>query len=185
VLNRYLQTTNRDIYAAGDVAGSYQLTHVAGWQGFVAARNALLPGRMSGLGPAVSWVVFTDPEVAQVGLAEHEARERYSKIAVHTWPMDRVDRAQTVGQTRGFLKIICRADDRVVGATLVGYGAGELINELSLAVQRKLTLADIAATIHAYPTAGFGLQQLSAEVTLKGLTSGWKGRLVRWLARRS
>ena len=185
VLNRYLQTSQRGIYAAGDVAGSYQFTHVAAWQGFVAARNALLPGRMPGLGPAVPWVVFTDPEIAQVGLAEHEARQRHSKVAVHTWPMDRVDRAQTVGQTRGFLKVICRADDSVVGATLVGFGAGELINELSLAVQRKLSLADIAATIHAYPTAGFGLQQLSAEVTLRRLTSGWKGQLVRWLARRS
>lgn len=183
VLSPQLQTSQRHIYAAGDVTGSYQFTHVAGWQGFVAARNALLPGRMPGLGPAVPWVVFTDPEVAQVGLAEAEARRRFSDAVVHRWPMERVDRAQTTGQTRGFLKLVCRSNGRIVGATMVGPHAGEVINELALAIGRKLHLGDIAGTIHAYPTSSFALQQLSAEVTLVEITSGWKGRILRMLAR--
>lgn len=183
VIDRNLRTSAPHVYAAGDVTAAPQFTHVAGWQGFVAARNALLPGAMPGLGPAVPWVIFTDPEVAQIGPTEAACRVRYPDTRVYAWPLERVDRAHTRGDARGFIKLICRANRRLVGATLVGSGVGEMINELAVAIQRKSSLDDLAGTIHAYPTLSFGLQQLSAEVTLVALTEGWKGAILRMLAR--
>ncbi|MBI3977902.1 MAG: FAD-dependent oxidoreductase, partial [Chloroflexi bacterium] len=161
----HLQTNRRHVYAAGDVTGAVQLTHYAGWQGVVAARNALLPGAARGTRPTVPWVVFTDPEVGQVGLGEREARARGERVVVHRWPIERIDRAQTAGERTGFLKLVARPNGILTGATVVGSAAGELINELALAVDRRLTLADLAATIHAYPTYGFAIQQASAEAT--------------------
>lgn len=179
-----LRTSQHHIYAAGDVTGSFQFTHYAGWQGFVAARNALLPGATHGTRPTVPWVVFTDPEVAQVGLAEHEARAQDQHVRVHRWPIERIDRAQTAGESRGFLKLIARSNGTLIGATVVAGMAGELINELALAIERRLTLGDLAATIHPYPTYGFAIQQASAKATIARLTGGWRGRLLAALTRR-
>ncbi len=182
-LDRNLRTSQRHVYAAGDVTGASQFTHLAGWQGFVAARNALLPGALPGTGSALPWVVFTDPEVAHIGLSEIACRARNADTRVHTLPLDRVDRAQTLGSTRGFIKLICRANGRLIGATLVGRGVSEMINELAVALRLGSSVADLAGTMHAYPTLSFGLQQLSADVTLKALTQGWRGATVRFMAR--
>ncbi|MBI4493937.1 MAG: FAD-dependent oxidoreductase [Chloroflexi bacterium] len=178
-----LRTNQKHIYACGDVTGALQFTHHAAWQGFVAARNALLPGSSRGSPDAVPWVVFTEPEVAQVGLTEQEARERWGAVLVARWPIERVDRAQTAGEQRGLLKLVARQSGKLVGATMVASAGGELINELALALERGLTLSDLASTMHAYPTYGFGIQQASAEAMLKRLTHGWRGRLLGALAR--
>lgn len=184
LVDDHLRTSESHIYACGDVIGSFQFTHYAAWQGFVAVRNALLPGNMRGTRPTVPWVVFTDPEVAQVGLTEAQARERSDRVHVQRWPVERIDRAQTAGEQTGFLKLITRPDGKLVGATVVASAASELVNELALAVERGLTLRDLAATVHAYPTYSFGIQQASAEATYSQLTSGWRGRLLSVLARR-
>jgi pyruvate/2-oxoglutarate dehydrogenase complex dihydrolipoamide dehydrogenase (E3) component len=184
VVDERLRTTNHHVYACGDAIGGPQFTHSAAWQGYVAARNALLPGAIQGQSDVVPWVVFTDPEIAHVGLTALDARARWTAVQMTRWPLERVDRAQTAGERTGFVKLVSRSDGRLVGATVVSPSAGELVNELALAIRRKLTLRDLATTIHAYPTYGFAIQQASAEAVLTGLARGWRARLLRMVARR-
>ena len=184
VLDRQLRTTHPHIFAAGDVTGGPQFTSYAGWQGFVAARNALLPRASTGVRGHVPWVVFTDPELGQVGLTEAEARAGEGDVSVHRWPLERVDRAQTVGDRAGFIKLIARPGGELLGASIVAGEAGELVNHLALALERRLSLAELARTLHAYPTYGISVQQLSSQATLAHMTRGWRGRLLRVLARR-
>jgi pyruvate/2-oxoglutarate dehydrogenase complex dihydrolipoamide dehydrogenase (E3) component len=179
-----LRTSNPRIYAAGDAAGSMQFTHYAGWQGYVAARNALFPGAMRGKREGVPWVVFTDPAVGQVGLTEEEARHRGWNTEVLRLPLERIDRAQTTGELEGFIKLVTR-NDTLVGATVVAPVAGEVINELALAIQSKVTLRQLSSTIHVYPTYGIGIQQLASHATIAGFVRGWQGRLLRRLMRRT
>jgi len=176
-----LRTGNPRVFAAGDVTGGFQFTNYAGWQGYVAARNALLPGAQEGLRRNIPWAVFTDPEIAQAGLSEAEARGEFTDVKVHRLELERVDRAQTEDAREGFLKLITTAGGKLLGATTVSRVAGETINELALAIERGLTLTDLASTIHAYPTFGFAVQQLAAEVSLESATSGARGKLTRAL----
>jgi len=179
-----LRTSNLRIFAAGDAAGSMQFTHYAGWQGYVAARNALFPGAMRGKREGVPWVVFTDPAVGRVGLSEEEARDRGWRTAVLRLPLERIDRAQTTGELDGFIKMITR-NDILVGATVVAPVAGEIINELALAIQSEATLQQLSSTIHVYPTYGIGIQQLASSASIAGFVRGWQGRLLRRLVKRS
>lgn len=180
----YLRTTVKRIYAAGDCAGGYQFTHYAGWQGAMAVRNALLPGRSRGRRQFVPWATFTDPEVAHVGYTEAEARERFGgQTRVAVWPMERIDRAVTDDATEGFIKVVHRPNGTVLGATVVGPRAAEVIQEWAIAADRGLKLADMARTIHPYPSLTTGNQQLAWEGYLAGLTGGFTGRLLRWLSR--
>ena len=184
-VDKNLRTTNARISAAGDVTGGFQFTHYAGWQGYVAARNALLPGAQEGVRSHTPWAVFTDPEVAQAGLSEAKARSQYTDLGVHRLDLDRVDRAQTEGEREGFLKLITTAGGKVVGATAVSRAAGETINELALAIDRGLTVSDLASTIHAYPTYGFAVQQLAAEAAFEAAATGIRGQTLRALRRLS
>jgi pyruvate/2-oxoglutarate dehydrogenase complex dihydrolipoamide dehydrogenase (E3) component len=179
-----LRSSNPRVYAAGDAAGSLQFTHYAGWQGYVAARNALFPGAAHGKRDGVPWVVFTDPEVGQVGLTEEEARGRGLRPHVLRLPLDRIDRAQTTGELEGFIKLVSH-DSRLVGATVVAPAAGEVINECALAIRVNATMGDLSSTIHVYPTYGIGIQQLASRAAITGFTQGWQGRLLARLMRRS
>jgi len=183
VVDDHLRTSQPHIYAAGDVAGSFQFTHYAGWQAVIAARNALLPGSSRGRRPSVPWAIFTDPEIAQVGLTEAEARQQRETITVKRLPAERNDRAQTSGQQDGLMKFILRPNGTLIGATIVGGAAGELVNELAIAIDHGLKLADLARTIHVYPTYGFALQVAAADAWTEALTTGWQGWLIKTLAR--
>ncbi len=178
-----LHTTNPRVYAAGDAAGSLQFTHYAGWQGYVASRNALFPGAIRGTRKGVAWVVFTDPEVGQVGLTEDEARRRHGRADVLRLPLERVDRAQTSGDLDGFIKLIV-SHNVVVGGTVVAPVAGEIINELSLAIQSRASLRELSSTIHVYPTYGIGIQQMASRAVIAEFMRGWQGRLLRRVMRR-
>ncbi|MHB8500585.1 MAG: dihydrolipoyl dehydrogenase family protein [Candidatus Acidiferrales bacterium] len=177
-VDQRLRTTNPNVYAAGDVAGSLQFTHYAAWQGFVAARNALFPGSGRGMRGGLPWAVFTDPVVAQVGLGEKEARDHYGEIQVHRLDIARVDRAQTDQSDLGFIKLVARKG-RLLGACVVSVNAGEMVNELSTALDARLGLRELADTIHVYPTFGFGIQQIASEASLGLWTTGWRRRLAR------
>ena len=182
-VDKFLRTSQSHIYAAGDVTGGLQFTHYAGWQAFQAVRNALLPGQSAGQRDLVPRVTFLDPEVAHVGLTEDQARVRYSDVEVHRRPMDEVDRAAADGETTGFLKLVARSNGRLLGATAVATRAGELISELGLALQQRMTLADIGGTIHAYPTWSTPVQQLAGDAAVAQFKSGLSGRVALRLAR--
>ena len=180
----HLRTNQRNIYAAGDCIGGYQFTHYAAYQGFVAVRNAFLPLNQRAVLPYVPWATFTDPEAAQVGLTEAQARERHgASVTAGRFPLSKVDRAATDGATDGFIKLVYRPNGRLLGATVVAPHAGEMIHEFAVALDRRLKLADLARTIHVYPTYGTGVQQLATDLTVERMLSGRVGRLARKLAR--
>ncbi len=150
-----LQTLYPNIYACGDVAGPYQFTHTAGHQAWYAAVNALF-GRFKRFKvdySVIPWVTFTDPEVARVGLSEDEARQRGIAYEVVRYGLDDLDRAITDEAAHGFVKVLTvPGRDRILGATIVGEHAGELIAEFALAMKHGLGLKKILGTVHAYPT---------------------------------
>ncbi|MBI3968848.1 MAG: FAD-dependent oxidoreductase [Chloroflexi bacterium] len=181
-----LRTNVKHIYACGDVIGSHQFTHYAGWQGYIAVRNALLPLTSNGLREQVPWTIFTDPEVARVGLTEPEARERYqSDVRVASWPLERLDRAQTDEDRHGLIKVVARTSGEILGAHIVAGRAGEMIHEFALAIEKKIKLSELAGTIHVYPTYSTGNQQLAAAEAVREFLESRKGRFIqsvsRWL----
>jgi pyruvate/2-oxoglutarate dehydrogenase complex dihydrolipoamide dehydrogenase (E3) component len=179
-----LRTNVKHIYAAGDVTGSYQFTHYAGWQAFQAVRNALLPGSSTGLSDLVPRVTFTDPEVAHIGVTDEQARSRHDDhIQVHRWDLGKVDRAVCENDVSGFLKIITKPDGEILGATIVGARAGETIVELIVAMKQRMKIGDLAGVIHPYPTYSTAVQQIAAEIAVEHLLSGTSGKLVRGLSK--
>jgi pyruvate/2-oxoglutarate dehydrogenase complex dihydrolipoamide dehydrogenase (E3) component len=151
----YLQTLYPNIYACGDVAGPYQFTHTASHQAWYASVNALF-GRFRKFRAdysVIPAVTFIDPEVARVGLNEREATAQKIEYEVTRYAIDDLDRAITEDAARGFVKILTPpGKDRILGATIVGEHAGELLAEFVLAMRYKIGLNKILGTIHAYPT---------------------------------
>ena len=182
-VDTHLRTSRKHIYAAGDCLGGYQFTHYAGWQGFMAVRNAFLPGATKAVLNQAPWATFTDPEVARVGLSEVEARaDAKGKVGVATWPLEKIDRALTEGDSQGFLKIVHRTNGTVLGATIVAPRAAEMVQEWALAIDKGLKIGDLANSLHIYPAYSMGNMQAAADIRVKGLLAGISGRLVRALA---
>lgn len=152
--NDYLQTLYSNIYACGDVAGPYQFTHTASHQAWYATVNALFaPVKFRADYSAIPWATFTDPEVARVGLNEIEAKERNIAYEVAVYRMEELDRAIAEDATEGMVKVLTvPGKDRLLGATIVGERAGDLIAEFVLAMRNGLGLNKILGTIHIYPT---------------------------------
>lgn len=171
-----LRTNVKHIYAAGDVIGGLQFTHLAGWQAFQAVRNALLPGASPGKPELVPWVTFTDPEVAQAGLLEDAARKQYGAIKVVKRGLDKIDRAVCEDDRDGFLKLVLRADGTLLGATIVAARAGEMISELAVAIDRGWKIWDLARTIHPYPTYSTALMQAAADAVNDASWMKWVRR---------
>jgi dihydrolipoamide dehydrogenase len=167
-VNEYLQTSAPNIYAIGDVIGGYLFTHVAAYQAGIASRNALVPiGRKKVDYRALPWVTFTDPEVSRVGQTEAEARQEHTHIKIIHYPWHDIDRAQADGETEGFIKLILNdKGQEILGAHLVGARSGEVLAEITLAMQHKLGISGILDTIHAYPTLATGLQSAAFEAYL-------------------
>lgn len=176
-----LQTTSSNILAIGDVTGGYLFTHVAAYQAGVAVRNALVPvGKKKVDYRVVPWCTFTDPEAARVGLTPDEAEKQYKQTRIVKFPWSDIDRAQTEGETVGFIKLVLAGKkDEIVGAHMVGARAGELLGEMALAMQHSLTLNDIFNTIHAYPTMNTGIQQTVFEAYLEGTSAANNRKIVR------
>lgn len=152
-VNDFLQTSNARIYAAGDVCLKHKFTHIADATARIVLRNALLRGRHRLSALTVPWCTYTDPEIAHVGLYVREAREQAIAVKTFTVLMHDVDRAVTDGDEEGFLKIHVKdGTDEILGATAVARFAGEMINELSLAITAGIGLEELGRVIHAYPT---------------------------------
>jgi len=155
VLDRRLRTSNRRVYAVGDAAGGPQFTHIAGYHAGIVIRNALfrLPAKVDYR--ALPWVTYTEPELAQVGLTEAEARGRHpGDLTVLRWPFHENDRAQAERSTYGFVKALTRRNGRVLGASILGAHAGELIQPWGLAIGKGLKVGALATMIAPYPTLG-------------------------------
>lgn len=181
-----LRTNVGHIYAAGDVIGGLQFSHLAAWQSFLAARNALVPGNSKGLTDNVPWVTFTDPEVAHIGLTEEQARKKFgSDMVIGKTEMSHVDRAVSEDDQDGFIKIVARANGTVVGATVVCERAGETITEFIVAVERAMKVSDLARPIHAYPTYSSAAEQLAAKMATSLTLSGFSGNVIRWVSQLS
>ena len=162
----YLRTTVPGIFACGDVAGPYLFTHMASHQAWYASVNALFGGlrKFAVDYKVVPWATFTDPEVARVGLNESEAQVAGIPFEVSRYDLDDLDRAIADGEARGFIKVLTvPGRDRIIGATIVGYHASELINEFVLAMKHGIGLNKILATIHIYPTLSEGNKFLAGE----------------------
>jgi pyruvate/2-oxoglutarate dehydrogenase complex dihydrolipoamide dehydrogenase (E3) component len=180
-VDEYLHSSTSNILAIGDVIGSYLFTHVAAYQAGVAARNALLPIAKKKVDyRVVPWCTFTDPEAARVGLTPDDAEKKYKQVRIVKFPWANIDRAQTENETTGFIKLVLAGKkDEIVGAHMVGAHAGEMLGEMALAMQHNLTLNDILATIHAYPTMNTGIQQSAFEAYLEGNTAANNRKIVR------
>lgn len=187
VVDDYLQTSNRDILAAGDVCVATKFTHVADFSARIALQNALFSplglGRRKLSSLVVPWCTYTDPEVAHVGMYAHEAEQRgiaYDRFEIR---LNAVDRALADGDNDGYVAVLThKGSDVILGATVVGRHAGELISEITLAMTNKLGLKAIAATIHPYPTQAEAVRKAADAWNRTRLTPLAKNVLGRWLA---
>lgn len=164
--NEYLQTSMPTIFASGDVAGPYQFTHTAAHQSWYAAVNSLFGfiRKFKVDYRVIPWVTFTDPEVARVGINEQEARERQIPYEVTRYGIDDLDRAIADEAAKGFIKVLTvPGKDKILGVTIVGVAAGELLAEYTLAMKYKLGLNKILGTIHSYPTLAESNKYVAGE----------------------
>ena len=183
VINDRLQTTNPDVYAVGDVASRYQFTHIADFMARLVIRNALFFGRDQFSGLLIPWATYTDPEVAHVGLYERDLRERKLDFLTYVREFSKVDRAILDGETEGFVKIhVKKGTDQILGATIVGAHAGDLISEISVAIQGGMGLGKLANVIHPYPTTAEAIRQCGDEYNRTRLTPTVKKILYRLMA---
>jgi pyruvate/2-oxoglutarate dehydrogenase complex dihydrolipoamide dehydrogenase (E3) component len=180
-----LRTTNPRIYAAGDVCMAWKFTHAADFAARIVIQNALFGAitpkkKLSAL--IMPWCTYTDPEVAHVGLYEREARERGLEVATFQVPLSEVDRAITDGEEDGFVKLhVKKGTDQILGATIVAKHAGDLISEVTLAMNAKVGLGRLASVIHPYPTQAEALRKAGDAFNRTRLTPFVKRLFSTWL----
>jgi pyruvate/2-oxoglutarate dehydrogenase complex dihydrolipoamide dehydrogenase (E3) component len=150
-VDRRLRTTSKHVFACGDVAGPYPFTHMAEYQAGIVISNAIFRFPKKTSYRVVPWVTYSDPELARVGITEQQAKQQGLEVDVLRFAFSDIDRALAEVETAGEMKLISRKG-KILGATILGPHAGELIHEIVLAMQTGLKIGDISATIHAYPT---------------------------------
>lgn len=172
-----LQTSNRCIFAAGDICSRYQFTHAADALARIAIRNALFLGRAKASALTIPWCTYTDPEIAHVGVYESDAVDTFEQSMGH------VDRAVLEGDTDGFVKVhVRKGTDRIVGATVVARHAGEMIAEITLAMTAGLGLRTLAKTIHPYPTQAEAIKRVADAYNRTRLTPFLRWLFGKWFA---
>ena len=176
-----LRTSNKRIYACGDVASRFQFTHIADAQARIVIQNALFFGRSKASALTIPWCTYTSPEVAHVGLYEKDAKDKGHEVETLTVPLSTVDRAILDGADEGFLRVHLRkGTDKILGATLVAEHAGDMLGELCLAITHGIGLGRIASVIHPYPTQGEVVKK-AADTWRRGkLTPGVKKAFAGW-----
>lgn len=178
-----LRTTNPRVYAAGDVAVEHHFTHMADATARIVLQNALFPGpkkKVSDL--VVPWTTYTDPEVAHVGMYAHEAEAAGVPIESFQKSLAEVDRSRTDGETEGFVKVhVKKGTDQIVGATIVATQAGEMLNEITLAMVAGLGLKTLSTVIHPYPTQSEAIKKVADTYNRTRLTPRIKQLFQLWL----
>jgi pyruvate/2-oxoglutarate dehydrogenase complex dihydrolipoamide dehydrogenase (E3) component len=178
----YLQTSNPRIYAAGDVCLEHKYTHTADASARIVIRNALFLGRRRLSTLTIPWCTYTDPEIAHVGLYAREALQRDIPLKTFTVPMHDVDRAIADSEQEGFVKIhVKEGKDQILGATIVARHAGEMINEITLAIVAGVGLRTLAEVIHAYPTQADAIRKAADAYNRTRLTPTVRSLLQRWM----
>lgn len=179
VVNDHMRTSNPNIYAAGDVASRFQFTHAADFMARTVLRNALFFPSAKASDLIIPWCTYTSPAVAHVGPLAEELDKR-SDLVAYTVSLEEVDRAICDGKTDGFARIHADRRGRIVGCTVVSSHAGDLINEISVAMTHGVTLGGLANTIHAYPTQSEVLWKAAGAYNRSRMTPTIKGWLQRW-----
>lgn len=182
VVNDFLQTSNPAIYAAGDICSRYQFTHTADFQARIVIGNSLFKGRSKSSQLLIPWCTYTDPEIAHVGLYEHEAAEKNIRIQTYIQDLKDVDRAILDGETNGFVKIhVKQGTDKILGATIVASHAGDLISEISVAMKSNMGLKRLASVIHPYPTQADAIRKIGDQYNRTRLSPLIKSIFNKWL----
>ena len=183
-VDKSLRTSNRRVYAIGDVNGLQPFTHMAGHQGGLVIHHALFRLPVDAFAAALPWVTYTDPELAQVGLTEAQAREKFGDgVRATRWSLHENDRAQTERDTEGFVKVVSDRRGRIVGASIVGAGAGDLLQPWCLAIARGLKMRDVTGMVVPYPTRGEINKRAAGAYFADALFSPRTRKLVRFLFR--
>ena len=177
-----LQTSNPDVYAAGDICFPFKFTHTADALARILIANALFMGRQKASALIIPWCTYTDPEIAHVGMYESDAKKKGIAVTTLTVPLSDIDRAILDGEADGFARVLLRkGTDRILGATIVARHAGEMINEFSLAITNGLGISAIGRTIHPYPTQAEVIKRLADAYNRTRLTPFVKNLLTGWL----
>ncbi len=182
-VNTTLQTTAKNVYAAGDIVGPYMFSHMAEYQATIATRNALIPFFKKKVDYSQAcWVTFTDPELATAGMTEKQAREYYGDtIQIYRSEFKNIDRPRTDGRTHGMAKFILDKKGYILGAHIFGARAGDMIGEIQLGKYYKHTLASFYPVIHPYPTYADIIWQTSKRAYIDSIKRTWYIRLAQWL----
>jgi pyruvate/2-oxoglutarate dehydrogenase complex dihydrolipoamide dehydrogenase (E3) component len=182
LVNRRLKTSNRRVYAIGDcAAGHLPLTNAANYHASLVIRSVLFRLPVRANNDAVPWATYTEPELAQAGLTEAEARARRINIRIARWPYNDNDRAQTERDTRGHIKVITTRKGKIVGATIVGVQAGELIAMWTLAIAQGLNIRALTNLVLPYPTLSELGKRAAVDFFTPSLTSAWVRRIIGWM----
>ncbi len=182
IVDDCLRTTNRNIYAAGDVCSQYQFTHSADFLARIVIQNALFMGRAKASKLIIPWCTYTSPEVAHVGIYPNQAVEREIQLSTFTQPLSGVDRAVLDSEVEGFVRVHCKkGSDRILGATIVAAHAGDMIGQIVMAMKHRIGLGKIASVIHPYPTQTEAVRKLGDQFNRTKLTPTVKTLLRSWL----
>jgi pyruvate/2-oxoglutarate dehydrogenase complex dihydrolipoamide dehydrogenase (E3) component len=175
-----LRSSNKRIYAIGDVAGGLQFTHVAGYHAGLVVQQILFRLPAKEKRDIIPWATYTDPELAHVGLTEEEAAKRYGgRISILRWPYAENDRAQAERRTTGLIKLVVDRKARILGVSIAGAGAGEMINMWALAVTNAMTLKDVRGYVPPYPT----MTEIGKRAAVSYYTPLTRKPFVRWVVR--
>ncbi|SMO60027.1 dihydrolipoyl dehydrogenase family protein [Fodinibius sediminis] len=180
-VNDRCRTNHNHIYAAGDVTGRYQLSHMSEHMAKIATTNALLKMPLKIDTKHLTWSTYTDPELAHVGATEKQLKDKGATYEVYRFPYEKIDRARTDEATDGLIKIFAKKwTGKILGAAIYGRQAGDLISEYALAMRNGVTLRNIADTIHPYPSYGLGVRRAADQWYVKN-QSEWQIKLIKWL----
>ena len=183
-LDKYLRTNVSHIWGAGDVTGAPRFTHVADYQARLILRNALFPLKTAADYRLVPWAIYTDPEIAHVGLTERQAREQHgSRVQIWRKAFKDLDRAIADAHTDGFIKIITDAKGRILGGHVMGPHASSTLAEIALAMKHGISLAQLSSVIHAYPTYPEAFKH-TADAFMRSRFRGLAKQLATWIVRR-
>lgn len=179
-INDKCRTNQSHIYAIGDVTGEYQFTHMSEHMAKIATSNALLKVPMKIDRDHVPWVTYTDPELGHVGATEQQLNDAGESFEVYTFPFNKIDRAITDGNTTGLIKVFAKKwSGKILGASILGAHAGEMISQYAMAMKNGVSLRDFADTIHPYPSYGLGARRAADQWYIKNQSE----TLVKWIQR--